>query len=767
MQFFFLLPLIPFLGGVLTLVYHFRNETTNLLTNVFILLAFLKAVTMAFCIHNPQFYTITIIHNKLTNIDFILKFQIDNLTVIMLLLINFISLIIHRYSTTYMATDITQGRFMAQLSLLTAAVSFLVMSGNLITAFIGWQFVGVTLYMLLNHYHYDQNANKAAKKNFILNRIGDICFLIAIVLYYRHLGQSDFNVIPQNINNVTVSFLHYPIALNTLVVILIFIAVMTKSAQFPFHIWLPDTMQAPTPVSAIMHAGVINSGGFLLARISHITVTTPFASDVIFTVGITTVVMASFFLLTQSDTKRQLAYSTMGQMGFMIVQCGIGVYTAAIFHLIAHGFYKASLFLAAGNNIGVHKTRPVGELRSGVISLIFTGLLLAIFLFYLDLSKSLTTADIVTSIFVAITMSQLFKSVLQLKCSLALRLVMLTLTLLVMVIYYCLVHFVGGILSSSVTNNENNFSNYKLIITSIVLLLQLMIWLNRLYIEYIPHKFIMYLYYLSRNKLFVEEFYRKFLLEPFRSFGDVINFILYNKSIDSKNIKFLSRSLLFGIAMISITYTILGVIYVGKHSSNLNILANQLIFILMLIAANRAKTIRMLNYYFVVAQINVVNMSLFSTSSPIADIAVYQIINSILIFIAINTLLHSHSRKENIIFTAHNTMVWSSLYFTILLFLGLGVPGTAAFISEVAILYSLTHENLIFLFIAGIGFLFLAIATLRALQVHVFNLKSSFLQKSAYLYPIEHIFIILCIGANIFNGLNPMWILNIIRSILS
>ena len=767
MQFFFLLPLIPFVGGVLTLVYHFRNETTNILTNVFILLALLKAISMAFCIHSPQFYTVSIIHNKLSNVDFVLKFQIDNLTVIMLLLINFISLIIHRYSTTYMATDVTQGRFMAQLSLLTAAVSCLVMSGNLITAFIGWQFVGLTLYMLLNHYHYDQNANKAAKKNFILNRIGDICFLIAIVLYYRHLGESDFNVIPQNINNVTVSFLHYPIALNTLVVILIFIAVMTKSAQFPFHIWLPDTMQAPTPVSAIMHAGVINSGGFLLARISHITATTPFATDIIFTVGIITVVMASFFLLTQSDTKRQLAYSTMGQMGFMIVQCGIGVYTAAIFHLIAHGFYKASLFLAAGNNIGVHKGHPVGELRSGIISLIFTGLLLAIFLVYLDVTKSLTTADIVTSIFVAITMSQLFKSVLQLECSSALKVLMFILTLSVMFIYYCLVHFVGGVLSSSITNNENSFSDYKLVVTAIVVLLQLMIWLNGLYIKFIPHKFILYLYYLSRNKLFIEEFYRKYLLEPFRSLGNAINFVLYNKSVSSKNLKILSRSLLFAIAIISLTYSVVGIIYVGKHSSSLNILINQLIFIAMLIAANRAQTIRMLNYYFVVAQINVVNMSLFSTFSTVADIAVYQIINSIFIFIAINTLLHSHSRKENITFTAHNTLVWSSLYFTILLFLGLGVPGTATFISEVAILYSLTHENLVFLFIAGIGFLFLAIATLRALQVHVFNLKSSFLQKSAYLYPIEHAFIILCISANIFNGLHPMWLLTLIRRYLS
>lgn len=756
--------MLPLSGGILTLIFHFRNTTTNLLTTSCLGLALFKVLLMACVVHDPIYWVIPIFNDTL--LSFAVKLQIDNLTIVMLLLINFISLIIHRYSITYLSSDKSQGRFMAQLSLLTSSVSFLVMSGNLITAFIGWQFVGLTLYILLNHYHYAVNANKAAKKNFIINRVGDISFLIAVIICYRYYHTTDFALIFQD-NVPVVHFLSYSIAINTLVVLLIFVAVMTKSAQFPFHIWLPDTMQAPTPVSAMMHAGVINSGGFLLARIAQITATSYISENIIFTVGLITVIMASFFMLTQSDVKKQLAYSTMGQMGFMIMQCGIGLYTAAVFHLVTHGFFKASLFLGAGNNVGVHKHAHVHPLKSGVISIILTAMLLFFFYKHLSQESHLYTAYVITAIFVAITMSQLFNSIIQMEVTSFIKAILVAVAAGAMYLYYILINYADGILSTSVTNDPNSFNHYKLLMVIIALTIQVLIWLNSLYINLIPKKYLLYLYHLSRNKLFIEEFYRKFLLAPYRKLGDKINFILYNQASLSEKKARLSRGLLILIATISILYTAYGVTNVSSIAVDyVSILINQFIFITVLIAANRAKTIRSLNYYLAVAQINVVNMGLFPAHSKVADIAIFQIINSIFIFLAIRILLNSHERKEDVVFIEHNTLVWSGLYFTALLFLGIGIPGTAMFISEVNVLYSLSQENLIFLFIGGVGFLFMAITIMRSLQEHVFTLKSSFLQKKAYLYPVEHCFIIACICINIFNGINPGWLIRIINNYL-
>ena len=268
---------------------------------------------------------------------------------------------------------------------------------------------------MLNHYHYDTNANKSAKKKFIINRIGDLSFLIGVTLCYVYFGSSDFNLINSS-NDMSINIFTYPVSLNTLIVCLVFIAVMTKSAQFPFHIWLPDTMQAPTPVSAIMHAGVINSGGFLLARISEMVNLSDFASNFIFTVGMLTVVSAAFFLFSQSDVKKQLAYSTMGQMGFMIIQCSIGLYTAAVFHLIAHGFFKAFLFLNAGNNLKfTPKEKKIAKPIYGLIALSISVVMFAFCYKYAVSYSVLSNAYLITAIFIIITIAQLVSEILKLK----------------------------------------------------------------------------------------------------------------------------------------------------------------------------------------------------------------------------------------------------------------------------------------------------------------------------------------------------------------
>lgn len=196
---------------------------------------------------------------NLNGYDLNLKFTLDNLSSVMLFVVMVIGVTVYRYASRYLQSDTSRIRFLTQVTITLVSVMFFIVSGNLLTAFVGWQLIGLNLYILLNHYHYQSAANRAAKKKFIINRIGDMCFLVAIILCYQYFGTTDYDVLGQE---AVIK------GKQTLILGLVFIAIMTKSAQFPFHIWLPDTMQAPTPVSALMHAGVINSGGILLARLS-------------------------------------------------------------------------------------------------------------------------------------------------------------------------------------------------------------------------------------------------------------------------------------------------------------------------------------------------------------------------------------------------------------------------------------------------------------------------------------------------------------------
>lgn len=748
MNLFFILPLIPLLGGSLTLIYHFRNQSTNLMTNVFILLSLFTSILLIKQFNHPLFLNIPFIIGN--NHDFTIKLQIDNLSIIMLLLINFVSFIIHRYATNYLASDVTQGRFMAQLSILTGAVSLLVVSGNLLTGFISWQFIGFSLYLLLNHYHYDSSANKAAKKKFVINRIGDFCFLAAVILCYHFYANSDFTLISNNPDSVRISSWFGNFSASSLIILLIFVAIMTKSAQFPFHIWLPDTMQAPTPVSAIMHAGVINAGGFLLTRISPTIILDPILSDIIFTVGIITVTTASFFTLTQSDVKKQLAYSTMGQMGFMIMQCGLGLYTSAIFHLIAHGFFKAFLFLSAGNSIQLTAREKSHSSIKGIICILTTLGIVSFYYWYAINLQQLNIAQFISIIFISITMSQIMAEIVTMNnSSISIKTVLTIIILILFATYLFLTYSIGNLLNSYQYIPNKNFDNYKIIFGLLILGLQIIVWFAPLYINSLSSNFILYLYHLSRNKLFIENGYRKYLLNPYRVLGDYLNTILCKHN----EIVFIL------LGSLSVLYTYFGISNQNLFNPSTNILINQILFIVMLIAANRALNIDRLNIYLFVAQLNLVNMGLFTRVSIHANVALFQIINSLLVFVSIILILRSRARHQNIFAYKHNLLALNSSYFGILLFLLIGLPGTASFISELNILLNLVNDNLLYIVLAGLGFIMLTIAILHALQEHVFNLNSEFLQKNIYLTVYEQLFIIFCIGFNIFNGIHPTWLL--------
>lgn len=276
----------------------------------------------------------------------------DPLSAIMSVLIAGISLIVHVYSVRYMAEEPGYARFFVLLDLMTATLLVLVAAGDLITLMIAWHAIGVLLYFLLGHDTRRQSTFRYAFWTFITYRLGDIALVLAAAVLFHAYGTWSLTEIFARIQQQpgAIGFLGIP-ATETAAIFLA-LAAFARSAQFLLHNWLPYTMDGPTPVSALMHAGIVNAGGFLVNRFAPVFV---HAGDVLhglFIVGLITAVIGSVLMLTQNDIKKALGYSTMGQMGFMIMECGVGAFSLAVFHLIAHGLFKGTLFLSAGGVIG-------------------------------------------------------------------------------------------------------------------------------------------------------------------------------------------------------------------------------------------------------------------------------------------------------------------------------------------------------------------------------------------------------------------------------
>ena len=271
----------------------------------------------------------------------------DAIAAVMLVLIQFIGCVITSYSLRYLAGEATQGRFLRWICFTLGAVSLLVISQNLVMFAAAWVMTSFGLHQLLTHYADRRLALVAARKKFLISRLGD-CFLIAaLVLTYKVFGTLDFAsifVLAETIRSDGGGF-----GIEKLIGPLFVLGAMTKSAQFPFHSWLPDTMETPTPVSALMHAGIINAGGFLVIRLSPLISISPISLDFLAVLGALTAIFGAVVMLTQTSVKRSLAYSTIAQMGFMMLQCGLGAYSAALLHLVGHSLYKAYAFLSTGS----------------------------------------------------------------------------------------------------------------------------------------------------------------------------------------------------------------------------------------------------------------------------------------------------------------------------------------------------------------------------------------------------------------------------------
>ncbi|MDA8095425.1 MAG: NADH-quinone oxidoreductase subunit L [Betaproteobacteria bacterium] len=299
-------------------------------------------------------------------------FLIDRLSALMMVVVTFVSLMVHVYTIGYMHDDPGYKRFFSYISLFTFAMLMLVMANNFLQLFFGWEGVGLVSYLLIGFWYTRPSAIYANLKAFLVNRVGDLGFLLGVALVLRQFGTLDYSAVfaqvPAATHVAVTLFPGHPWMLLTVISLLLFVGAMGKSAQFPLHVWLPDSMEGPTPISALIHAAtMVTAGIFMVARMSPIFEWSDTALSVVMVIGGITALFMAFLGVIQNDIKRVVAYSTLSQLGYMTAALGASAYSAAIFHLMTHAFFKALLFLAAGSVImAMHHEqdmRKMGGLR--------------------------------------------------------------------------------------------------------------------------------------------------------------------------------------------------------------------------------------------------------------------------------------------------------------------------------------------------------------------------------------------------------------------
>ncbi|SKA88567.1 NAD(P)H-quinone oxidoreductase subunit 5 [Prosthecobacter debontii] len=299
-----------------------------------------------------------------------LSILLDALSCIMLGLVGFLGYIVTRFSLNYLEGDPGQQRFIQWLCATQGSVVLLVISGNLLLFIVSWMAISLCLHQLLTFYPDRPGAKQAAKKKFLISRLGDACLISAALLVWLQFKSLDFSVILAPAAAAKQPLLPW-------IAGLLVAAAIIKSAQFPFHSWLPDTLETPTPVSALMHAGIINAGGYLILRMSPLLVQVPGALNTLAFIGAFTALFASVIMMTQSSVKKSLAWSTVSQMGFMMLQCGLGAFALAMLHVVAHSLYKAYAFLSSGSSVRQATVSWVPTSRPAAHPKILIGALLA------------------------------------------------------------------------------------------------------------------------------------------------------------------------------------------------------------------------------------------------------------------------------------------------------------------------------------------------------------------------------------------------------
>jgi len=346
-ELYLIVPFAPLLGAIVAGLGGKRigNAGAHSVTIFAVLLSFLCSCVIFADVLNGNSFNGTV-YTWLTSGEtrFEIGFLIDRLSALMMVVVTFVSLMVHIYTIGYMHGDPGYQRFFAYISLFTFSMLMLVMANNFVQLFFGWEAVGLVSYLLIGFWYTRESAIYASLKAFLVNRVGDFGFLLGIALILMHFGTLDYQAVFSQAPSLASGM--------TLICLLLFVGAMGKSAQFPLHVWLPDSMEGPTPISALIHAAtMVTAGIFMVARMSPLYELSETARSVVLIIGSITALSMGLVALTQYDIKRVIAYSTLSQLGYMTVALGASAYSAAMFHLMTHAFFKAVLFLAAGSVI--------------------------------------------------------------------------------------------------------------------------------------------------------------------------------------------------------------------------------------------------------------------------------------------------------------------------------------------------------------------------------------------------------------------------------
>ena len=370
----YLILFLPLLGSFISAFFYKKigDKTCQIITSAFVIIgAILSSIILLETIKTGKIYEYPIL-NWITSGSLKLHWSIyvDSLTAVMLVVVNSVSALVHIYSIGYMSHDPHKPRFMSYLSLFTFMMLSLVTADNFLQLFFGWEGVGLASYLLIGFWFKKESANNASMKAFIVNRVGDLGLLIAMFLIFKTFGTLTFSEVfsqaaDQSKNSIKIFGGEYNLI--TTICVFLFIGGMGKSAQILLHTWLPDAMEGPTPVSALIHAAtMVTAGVFLVARCSPLFEYSQYALNLVAFVGATTAIFAASIAIVQTDIKRIIAYSTCSQLGYMFFAAGMGAYNVAIFHLFTHAFFKALLFLGAGSVIHAFHDEQNIEKMGGV-----------------------------------------------------------------------------------------------------------------------------------------------------------------------------------------------------------------------------------------------------------------------------------------------------------------------------------------------------------------------------------------------------------------
>ena len=361
MSFLALVPLLPLLTAFIVMTGDRAEQDQNARAGLLpVAAAFLGSLIALVAVTSGDPVTIQFYDTaSVANLAFPIGFYIDRLSAVMMVLITGVTMLIYRYSMGYMYQDRGYRRYLGMLGITTAVLLCMVSSANLVMLFVFWQILSWLLF-LLAHNHGHAATLSGATNTFTMLRLSDAAFLAGIVLAYSLYGTFEFQTLFARAADTPVTLSLWPDLgweMNgaTAVTLLIFVGAMGKSAQFRIHTRLPRSLYAPTPIHALLHAGIINAGGFLLNRLAPLYGLSPTTLHVVFVIGMLTAILGATMMLTQNDIKKTLGFSTIGQMGYMIMECGLGAFSLAVFHLIAHGLFKGTVFLNCGNVI--HKAR--------------------------------------------------------------------------------------------------------------------------------------------------------------------------------------------------------------------------------------------------------------------------------------------------------------------------------------------------------------------------------------------------------------------------